>query len=235
MKLSMPSVNQAYYYTRVGYFWTDDTSSSSYSKHAHYIKSDDVTSVLTFQYLYNQKEGYFERLFFQPGVLNLGQVPLLPYKQCLVGSNASGKQLDINIGAHLSLDTTTNTLNVPADTEAKQDSNNLITSGGVAKIVPIFLDLLSEDENTSTSIFAGVFANDTYKNSFFTAIQNAQSSHRPLIVLDNNGYNMLMGSKSTASQCSFICASHNMPKLGIAYYNLTDKAQIRNELITSEK
>lgn len=105
VKLSMPSVNQAYYYTRVGYFWTDDTSSTSYSKHAHYIKSDDGTSVLQFQYLYNQKEGFFERYYFQPGVMNLGQVPLLPYKQCLIGSNASGKQLEIELGDGLSLET----------------------------------------------------------------------------------------------------------------------------------
>lgn len=39
--------------------------------------------------------------------MELGQVPLLPYKQCLVGSDTSGKQLNISVssGSGLLLDT----------------------------------------------------------------------------------------------------------------------------------
>lgn len=98
------------------------------------------------------------------------------------------------------------------------NSTNLITSGGVAKMAPIVVELLGIN-----SIYKNLFANDTQKRKFYTGISNAIAQKRPLIIIDTNGYNYLTSYISGGNTCAFLSPEDESPLTCIAFYNFKDK------------
>lgn len=94
------------------------------------------------------------------------------------------------------------------------NSTNLITSGGVAKMSPIIIELVG-----TNSIYENIFANDTQKRKFYTGISNATAQKRPLIIIDSNGYNYLTSYQSEGDTCSFLSPEATTPLICIALYN----------------
>lgn len=99
------------------------------------------------------------------------------------------------------------------DTIPLLNSTNLITSGGVAKMSPIIIELVGIN-----SIFENIFANDTEKRKFYTGISNATAQKRPLVVIDTNGYNYLT-SYISGDTCAFLSPEDEQPLTCIAWYN----------------
>lgn len=97
-------------------------------------------------------------------------------------------------------------------------STNLITSGGVAKMSPIIIELVGDN-----SIYKNIFANATQKRTFYTGISNAIAQKRPLVIIDTNGYNYLTSYMSRGTTCAFLSPEDKFPLACIAYYNFKDE------------
>ena len=98
------------------------------------------------------------------------------------------------------------------------NSTNLITSGGVAKMSPIIIELVGIN-----SIYENIFANATQKRKFYTGISNATAQKRPLVIIDSNGYNYLTSYISEGNTCAFLSPEDESPLLCIAFYNFKDE------------
>lgn len=98
------------------------------------------------------------------------------------------------------------------------NSTNLITSGGVAKMSPIIIELVGFN-----SIYENLFANAAQKRKFYTGISNATAQKRPLIIIDTNGYNYLTSYISEGNTCAFLSPEDESPLLCIAFYNFKDE------------
>lgn len=98
------------------------------------------------------------------------------------------------------------------------NSTNLITSGGVAKMAPIIIELVGIN-----SIYENIFANATQKRKFYTGISNATAQKRPLVIIDTNGYNYLTSYISKGNTCAFLSPEDEQPLACIAYYNFKDE------------
>lgn len=98
------------------------------------------------------------------------------------------------------------------------NSTNLITSGGVAKMSPIIIEL--EGVN---SIYENLFANVTQKRKFYTGISYAVAQKRPLVIIDTNGYNYLTSYQYHGNSCAFLSPEDEAPFICIAYYNFKDE------------
>lgn len=98
------------------------------------------------------------------------------------------------------------------------NSTNLITSGGVAKMSPIIIELVGIN-----SIYENIFANATQKRKFYTGISNATAQKRPLVIIDTNGYNYLTSYLSGGNTCAFLSPEDESPLACIAYYNFKDE------------
>lgn len=98
------------------------------------------------------------------------------------------------------------------------NSTNLITSGGVAKMSPIIIELVGIN-----SIYENIFANDTQKRKFYTGISNATAQKRPLVIIDTNGYNYLTSYISEGNTCAFLSPEDEFPLTCIAFYNFKDE------------
>lgn len=98
------------------------------------------------------------------------------------------------------------------------NSTNLITSGGVAKMSPIIIELVGVN-----SIYENLFANATQKRKFYTGISNATAQKRPLVIIDTNGYNYLTSYISGENTCAFLSPEDEPPFTCIAYYNFKDE------------
>lgn len=98
------------------------------------------------------------------------------------------------------------------------NSTNLITSGGVAKMSPIIIELVGVN-----SIYENIFANDTQKRKFYTGISNATAQKRPLVIIDTNGYNYLTSYISEGNTCAFLSPEDESPLTCIAFYNFKDE------------
>lgn len=98
------------------------------------------------------------------------------------------------------------------------NSTNLITSGGVAKMAPIIIELVGIN-----SIYENIFANATQKRKFYTGISNATAQKRPLVIIDSNGYNYLTSYISGGNTCAFLSPEDEQPLTCIAYYNFKDE------------
>lgn len=98
------------------------------------------------------------------------------------------------------------------------NSTNLITSGGVAKMSPIIIELVGVN-----SIYENIFANATQKRKFYTGISNATAQKRPLVIIDTNGYNYLTSYQSEGNTCAFLSPEDESPLTCIAYYNFKDE------------
>lgn len=97
------------------------------------------------------------------------------------------------------------------------NSTNLITSGGVAKMSPIIIELVGIN-----SIYENKFANTIQNRKFYAAIANATLQKRPLVIIDTNGYNYLTSYISEGDTCAFLSPEDESPLLAIAYYNFKD-------------
>lgn len=95
------------------------------------------------------------------------------------------------------------------------NSKNLVTSGGVAQTAPIILNL----EASYNEINSGSFANDKYERLFYSTIDNAIQQKRPLIVLDSNGWNYMLG-YNPGDNCSFLSTSDERPYAYLVLYNI---------------
>ena len=98
------------------------------------------------------------------------------------------------------------------------NSTNLITSGGVAKMSPIIIELVGVN-----SIYENIFANATQKRKFYTGISNATAQKRPLVIIDTNGYNYLTSYIAGGNTCAFLSPEDESPLACIAYYNFKDE------------
>ena len=98
------------------------------------------------------------------------------------------------------------------------NSTNLITSGGVAKMSPIIIELVG-----ANSIYENLFANATQKRKFYTGISNATAQKRPLVIIDTNGYNYLTSYISGGNTCAFLSPEDESPLTCIAYYNFKEE------------
>lgn len=98
------------------------------------------------------------------------------------------------------------------------NSTNLITSGGVAKMSPIVIELVG-----ANSIYENIFANVTQKRKFYTGISNATAQKRPLVIIDTNGYNYLTSYISGGNTCAFLSPEDESPLLCVAFYNFKDE------------
>lgn len=98
------------------------------------------------------------------------------------------------------------------------NSTNLITSGGVAKMSPIIIELVG-----TNSIYENIFANATQKRKFYTGISNATAQKRPLVIIDTNGYNYLTSYISGGNTCAFLSPEDESPLACIAFYNFKDE------------
>lgn len=98
------------------------------------------------------------------------------------------------------------------------NSTNLITSGGVAKMAPIIIELVGIN-----SIYENIFANDIQKRKFYTGISNATAQKRPLVIIDTNGYNYLTSYISEGNTCAFLSPEDESPLLCITFYNFKDE------------
>lgn len=110
------------------------------------------------------------------------------------------------------------------------NSNNLITSGGVAKMSPIVVELTGVNE-----VYSNNFANNTQKRKFYTAISNAIAQKRPLVVIDTNGYNYMFTYLSHGNTCTFLSPEDETPLACIAYYNFKEETFLgAKELSTTD-
>lgn len=107
------------------------------------------------------------------------------------------------------------------DKEPLLNSTNLITSGGVAQTAPIILNLQTSIPATCNEINSGTFANVDYERLLYSTIANAIQQKRPLIVLDNNGWNYMLGYYSGAT-CSFLSTSDERPYASLVLYNIKE-------------
>ena len=98
------------------------------------------------------------------------------------------------------------------------NSTNLITSGGVAKMSPIIIELVGVN-----SIYENIFANATQKRKFYTGISNATAQKRPLVIIDTNGYNYLTSYISEGNTCAFLSPEDESPLHCISFYNFKDE------------
>lgn len=98
------------------------------------------------------------------------------------------------------------------------NSTNLITSGGVAKMSPIIIELVGIN-----SIYENIFANATEKRKFYTGISNATAQKRPLVIIDTNGYNYLTSYIDGGNKCAFLSPEDEAPLACIVYYNFKDE------------
>lgn len=98
------------------------------------------------------------------------------------------------------------------------NSTNLITSGGVAKMSPIIIELVGVN-----SIYENLFADATQKRKFYTGISNAIAQKRPLVIIDTNGYNYLTSYQSRGNTCAFLSPEDESPLTCIAFYNFKDE------------
>lgn len=101
------------------------------------------------------------------------------------------------------------------------NSTNLITSGGVAQTAPIILNLESSTPGTYNEIKSGTFANGKYERLLYSNIANAIQQKRPLIVLDTNGWNYMLGYYS-GDTCSFLSTSDERPYASLVLYNIKE-------------
>lgn len=101
------------------------------------------------------------------------------------------------------------------------NSTNLITSGGVAQTAPIILNLSTMIPGTYNEIASGTFANATYERLFYSTIDNAIQQTRPLIVLDSNGWNYMLG-YLPGNNCSFLSTSDERPYANLVLYNIKE-------------
>lgn len=114
------------------------------------------------------------------------------------------------------------------------NSTNLITSGGVAQTAPIILNLsTSTSTSTYNEINSGTFANAEYDRQFYSTIDKAIQQNRPLIVLDINGWNYMLGYAS-GDTCSFLSTSDERPYASLVLYNIKEHKFVRSkEIVTA--
>lgn len=101
------------------------------------------------------------------------------------------------------------------------NSKNLVTSGGVAQTAPIILNLETSIPGVYNEINSGTFANIKYEKLFYSTIANAIQQKRPLIVLDSNGWNYMLG-YSAGNNCSFLATSDERPYAYLVLYNIKE-------------
>lgn len=101
------------------------------------------------------------------------------------------------------------------------NSKNLVTSGGVAQTAPIILNLETSIPGIYNEINSGIFANASYERLFYSTIANAIQQKRPLIVLDTNGWNYMLG-YSLGDTCSFLSTSDEKPYAYLVQYNIKE-------------
>lgn len=111
------------------------------------------------------------------------------------------------------------------------NSTNLITSGGVAQTTPIILNLCPSIPGTHTEINSGYFPNATYESLFYSTIENAIQQKRPLIILDNNGWNYMLG-YSAGDNCSFLSTSDERPFAYLVLYSIKEHKFVLGKEIT---
>lgn len=112
------------------------------------------------------------------------------------------------------------------------NSKNLVTSGGVAQTAPIILNLEVSSPGTYNEINSGTFANASYARLFYSTIANAIQQKRPLIVLDSNGWNYMLG-YSPGDNCSFLSTSDERPFAYLVLYNIkANKFVLSKEIST---
>lgn len=103
------------------------------------------------------------------------------------------------------------------------NSTNLITSGGVAQTTPIILNLdVVSTPGTYNEINSGSFANASYESLFYSTIDSAIQQKRPLIVLDTNGWNYMLGYIPGGDTCSFLSTSDERPYAYLVMYNIKE-------------
>lgn len=112
------------------------------------------------------------------------------------------------------------------------NSTNLITSGGVAQTAPIILNLCAAIPGTYNAIISGTFANFNYERLLYSTIDNAIQQKRPLIVLDTNGWNYMLG-YSPGEVCSFLSTSGEKPYASLVLYNLKAKKYVLSKEIAT--
>ena len=112
------------------------------------------------------------------------------------------------------------------------NSKNLVTSGGVAQTAPIILNLESRTPGSYNEIISGSFATASYERLFYSTIANAIQQKRPLIVLDNNGWNYMLG-YSLGSNCSFLSTSDERPYASLVLYNIKEHKFVLSKEIST--
>lgn len=108
------------------------------------------------------------------------------------------------------------------------NSTNLITSGGVAKMSPIIIELVGNN-----AIYENIFANATQKRKFYTGISTATAQKRPLVIIDTNGYNYLTSYISKGDTCAFLSPEDETPLHCIAYYNFKTETFLGSKEIST--
>lgn len=112
------------------------------------------------------------------------------------------------------------------------NSKNLVTSGGVAQTTPIILNLDTGIPVKYNELHSGTFADANYERLFYSTIEAAIQQQRPLIVLDSNGWNYMLG-YFPGDTCSFLSASDERPYAYLLLYNLKEHKYVRsNEIAT---
>lgn len=112
------------------------------------------------------------------------------------------------------------------------NSKNLVTSGGVAQTAPIILNLEASIPGSYNEINSGSFANVKYERLFYSTIDNAIQQKRPLIVLDTNGWNYMLG-YYPGDTCSFLSTSDERPYAYLVLYNIkANKFVLSKEIST---
>ena len=112
------------------------------------------------------------------------------------------------------------------------NSKNLVTSGGVAQTAPIILNLEVSIRGTYNEINSGTFANPNYESLFYSTIVNAIQQKRPLIVLDINGWNYMLGYNS-GDTCSFLSTTDERPYASLVLYNIKENKFVLNKEIAT--
>lgn len=112
------------------------------------------------------------------------------------------------------------------------NSKNLVTSGGVAQTAPIILNLTTSIPGTYNEIISGTFANATYERLLYSTIDNAIQQKRPLIVLDDNGWNYMLG-YSLGFNCSFLSTSDERPYASLVMYNIKEHKFVMSKEIAT--
>lgn len=113
------------------------------------------------------------------------------------------------------------------------NSKNLVTSGGVAQTAPIILNLETSIPGTYNEINTGTFANINYERLFYSTIANAIQQKRPLIVLDANGWNYMLG-YFPGDTCSFLSTSDERPYVDLVLYSIKEhKFVLGKEIATN--